>query len=86
MSRKIFGEFMKFFLKCLRPFKIPTKFQIQFLTEFVIQNLLDFEASAKRKVVPFPFIYHHAKFGDFWRSRWIDFVLSQIRATLVIGK
>jgi hypothetical protein len=40
MSRKIFGEFMEFFPKDLKPFKIQTKFKCNLLSEFLIQILL----------------------------------------------
>jgi hypothetical protein len=41
MSRKIFGEFMKNFLKGLNPFKMQTNFKLDLLHEFLIQILLD---------------------------------------------
>jgi hypothetical protein len=36
MSRKIFGEFMNFFLKGLYPFKIQTSFKLEFVLDFII--------------------------------------------------
>jgi hypothetical protein len=40
MSRKIFGEFMEFFLKGLNAFKIQTIFKFLFIAEFLIQIML----------------------------------------------
>jgi hypothetical protein len=39
-SRKIFGEFMEIFLKCLNPYKIQTIFKIDLIPRFLIQNPL----------------------------------------------
>jgi hypothetical protein len=58
MSRKIFGEFMEFFLKGLNPFKIQTIVRLEFL--------LEFKLLPKLKVVPFEVFYHHDKFGICW--------------------
>jgi hypothetical protein len=48
MSRKNFGEFMKFFLKGLDPFKIHIRFKLEFVLKFIIQNLEGFGSQAKR--------------------------------------
>jgi hypothetical protein len=38
MARKIFGEFMEFFLIGLNAFKIQTKFKFDLLPGFLIQH------------------------------------------------
>jgi hypothetical protein len=38
MSRKIFGEFMEFFLKGLNPFNIQTEFNGDLFPGFLIQS------------------------------------------------
>jgi hypothetical protein len=49
MSRKIFGEFIEFFLKGLNHFKIQTSFKLEFLLEFLIQNPKGFGSWAKKE-------------------------------------
>jgi hypothetical protein len=41
MLRKIFGEFMKFYFKCLNLFKIQTKFKCSWLPEFLVPIMLE---------------------------------------------
>jgi hypothetical protein len=38
LSIKNFGEFMRFFLKGLSPFKIQTKFKCELFLEFLFKN------------------------------------------------
>jgi hypothetical protein len=38
MSIKNFSEFMRFFPKGLNPFNIQTRFKLEFVLEFIIQN------------------------------------------------
>jgi hypothetical protein len=40
MSRKIFGEFMEFFPKGLKSFKIQTKFKLNLFPDFFISNYI----------------------------------------------
>jgi hypothetical protein len=51
MSSLNFGEFMRFFLKGLNPFKIQTKFEFELFLVFLIQNLEGLEVKTKRKYV-----------------------------------
>jgi hypothetical protein len=61
-------EFMKFFLKGLDSSKIQTRFNLEFVLEFIIQNTERFEIqNTKRKDAEFEFIYQLVKFGIFWR-------------------
>jgi hypothetical protein len=57
---------MKFFSKGLNSFKIQIEFICTLLTKFLIQFLLEFKFLPNRNDVPFEFIFHHAKFEDFW--------------------
>jgi hypothetical protein len=50
MSGKNFSEFMRFFPKGLYPFKIPTRFKLEFVLNFIIQNLEEFERWAKKEI------------------------------------
>jgi hypothetical protein len=68
MLRKNFGEFIEFLLKGLNPFKIQTISNWNFSWKLYFSILLEFELIPKRKVVPFQFIYQHAKFEIFWSS------------------
>jgi hypothetical protein len=59
---------MKFFLKGLDSSKIQTRFNLEFVLEFIIQNTERFEIqNTKRKDAEFEFIYQLVKFGIFWR-------------------
>jgi hypothetical protein len=61
MSRKIFGEFLEFFLKGLNPFKIQTNFKYVFIPDFEFKFCWEFELLPKRKVATFEFIFWYAK-------------------------
>jgi hypothetical protein len=73
--KKIFGEFIEFFIKGLNPFKIQTKFKLDLFLGFYFKIHLNFELLSIRKVVPFEFIYPLAKYGKFLKSRSTNFII-----------
>jgi hypothetical protein len=77
MSRRIFGEFMGFFSKGLNPFKIQASFKLEIPFQFIIRES---ELIPTTKGVPFQFIYHHAKFGNFWSSRNTFFIICKFES------
>jgi hypothetical protein len=50
MSRQIFGELMRFFPKCLNPFKIQSRFKLDLLLDFIIQNSERIGSWAKKEI------------------------------------
>jgi hypothetical protein len=66
MPRYNFREFMEFLPKGLNPFKIQSDFELEFLLNFIIQNLGRIGSWAKRMFVCFEIIHQLAKFGNFW--------------------
>jgi hypothetical protein len=44
----MFGEFMRFFPKCLNPFKIQTRFKFELFSESLIQNLEGIGSQSKK--------------------------------------
>jgi hypothetical protein len=77
-SRKILGEFMTSFPRCLNPFEIQTRFKLDLLLNFIIQNLGSFGSWAKKKIVPFEFISDNAKFRNLWSSGSSSFILCKL--------
>jgi hypothetical protein len=51
MPRKNFGKLMEFFLKGLNPFKIQTRFKLELVLNFIIQNLEGFGSWAKKRIL-----------------------------------
>jgi hypothetical protein len=77
MSRRIFGEFMGFFSRGLNPFKIQASFKLEIPSQFIIHES---ELIPTTKDVPFQFIYHCAKFGNFWSSIIFSFKLCKFES------
>jgi hypothetical protein len=72
-----FSKFKRLFAKGLNPFKIQTRFKLDLLMNFIIQNPESFGSWANRKVVPFEITFHHAKFGRFWTSGTLWLLISK---------
>jgi hypothetical protein len=49
MSTNTFGEFMELFPKGLNPFKIQTRFKLEFVMEIIVQNPERIGSWAKKK-------------------------------------
>jgi hypothetical protein len=63
--------------KGLNPYKIQTTFKLEFVLNFIIQNLERFGAVPENKFDPLKFIYQLTKFGDVWNSGRLSFVFSK---------
>jgi hypothetical protein len=77
---------MRFFLKDLNPFKIQTRFKLDLLLNFIIQNSEGLEVGPKRKILPFEFIYHHETFGFFLNHRSTIFIFCKLESFWIFGK
>jgi hypothetical protein len=86
MPRKIFGEFMKFFLKGLNPFKFQTKFENILLPKFLIHIVLRIWTSSQKESCSF-WIYlwlsQAWKFLDKWSYSFCNL---QVQSSWNIGK
>jgi hypothetical protein len=60
-----FGGLMRFLPEGLDPFKIQTRFKVDLILNFIIQNLERFWSWEKRKFVLYEVISQLAKFGNF---------------------
>jgi hypothetical protein len=60
-----FKEFMRFLSKGLNSFIIQVRLKLEFILNFVTQNLESLEDGPKRKMVPYEFSYQLAKFRNF---------------------
>jgi hypothetical protein len=71
---------MRFLPKGLNPFKIQTRFKVDLLQKFIIQNLETFWSWEKRKFIHFELFCNHAKFGEFWATGRPSFCIFQFEA------
>jgi hypothetical protein len=62
VKKDIWWIYGNFFSKGLNPFKIQANFKLKIPLQFIIHES---ELIPTTKDVPFQFIYHHAKFGNF---------------------
>jgi hypothetical protein len=86
MSTNTFGEFMELFPKGLNPFKIQTRFKLEFVMEIIVQNPERIEVGPKRKLVPLELIYNNSTFENLWTSGSSYFVFWKFGHLNSIGK